>query len=48
MYHKNIKEWKYYDYYNRDAPAIWFNNTLLIGNKGSTHATMVQEMIKRL
>lgn len=45
MYCKNTKEWLYYDYYDRDAPAIWFNNTLLIGNKGSTHATMVQEMI---
>lgn len=45
MYCKNTKEWLYCDYYDRDAPAIWFNNTLLIGNKGSTHATMVQEMI---
>lgn len=45
MYCKKTKEWKYYDYDNRDAPAIWYNNTLLIGHKGSTHATMIQEML---
>lgn len=33
------------DYHNRDAPCMLYNGEFYIGNNGSTHATMIQEVI---
>lgn len=46
---KKTKEWKkckkdYFDVDERDSPCLFTQGKIFIGNKGSTHATMVQEI----
>lgn len=44
------KQWKtevkeYFDIYDRESPCMFVNGVILVGNKDTSHATMVQEMI---